>query len=174
MGVRLLVVEDERELAAALRRGLGAEGFTVDLAALAQDVASDFEGRGVAVSVQDDSLGGALVEGNAVRLERMLRNLVDNAVRLADTAVVISVIVEGGDAVATVSDDGPGIAPADRERVFDRFTRLQDDRARSTGGSGLGLAIAREIADRHHGSLRVLEPVTGGATLAARLPVARQ
>ncbi|MBR7837294.1 HAMP domain-containing histidine kinase [Actinospica durhamensis] len=149
-------------------------GRPVDLAALVQDVASDFEGRRVAVSVQDDSLGAATVEGNAVRLERMLRNLVDNAVRFADAAVVISVAVDDGQAVVTVSDDGPGIAPADRERVFDRFTRLQDDRARATGGSGLGLAIAREIADRHHGSLRVLEPVGGGATLAARLPVARQ
>ncbi len=146
-------------------------GRPVDLAGLAQDVAADFAARRVGVSVHDETAGLAAVAGDAVQLERMLRNLVENAVRFAETAVLISVAIDGGEVAVTVADDGPGIPPADRERVFDRFTRLQDDRARATGGSGLGLAIAREIAERHLGSLRVLDAAAAGAALRARVPL---
>ena len=111
----------------------------VDLGALAYDVATDGKARRVTVSVRAEADGRALTEGKPVQLERMLRNLVDNSLRFARTRVEISVTVQGGDAVVTVQDDGPGIAPEDRERVFDRFTRLEDDRSRDTGGSGLGL-----------------------------------
>jgi signal transduction histidine kinase len=142
----------------------------VDLGALAYDVATDGKARRLTVSVRDEADGRALIEGRPVQLERMLRNLVDNALRFAGSRVEVSVTEQDGQAVLTVQDDGPGIAPEDRERVFDRFTRLEDDRSRDTGGSGLGLPIAREIAERHQGTLRV-EDSAVGARLTARLPL---
>ena len=142
----------------------------VDLAALAQDVAADFAALGE-VSVDDDTRGRARVGGTPVQLERMLRNLVDNATRFAAARVGISVSTQGTTAVIRVQDDGPGIPAADRERVFERFTRLEDDRSRDTGGSGLGLAIAREITERHRGTVRV-EASERGARLVVRLPLA--
>jgi signal transduction histidine kinase len=145
----------------------------VDLAALAQDVAVDFAAR-CPVEVRDDSDGSALTYGMPLRLERMLRNLVDNATRFAKTKVEVEVSVQGAQVVVTVHDDGPGIPAEDRERVFERFTRLDDDRSRDTGGSGLGLAIVREIAERHRGTVRVedADADVPGARLTVRLPVA--
>jgi signal transduction histidine kinase len=145
----------------------------VDLAALAQDVATDF-GTRCPVGVRDETDGGALVHGVPLRLERMLRNLVDNATRFAKAEVQIEVSVQGAQVVLTVHDDGPGIPAEDRERVFERFTRLDDDRSRDTGGSGLGLAIVREIAERHRGTVRVqaADAADPGARVTVRLPLA--
>jgi signal transduction histidine kinase len=113
-----------------------------------------------------------VVRGHAGRLERVLRNLVDNAERHAKSRVTITLTASGGQSVLTVEDDGPGIPAEQRERVFDRFVRLDEDRAREDdGGSGLGLAIAAEIARTHGGTLRVAES-TCGARLELRLPLA--
>jgi signal transduction histidine kinase len=144
----------------------------LDLTELACEVAADFAARRIEVTVLDGADGAVVVNGQSVRLERMLRNLVDNAVRHARTRVDISVSADDRDGVLTVEDDGPGIPPAERERVFDRFTRLDADRSRDTGGAGLGLAIAREIAERHGGTLQVADS-DGGARLSARIPLAR-
>ena len=150
-----------------------AQDRPVDFAALAQDVATDFGAR-CPVEVRDETDGGALVHGIALRLERMLRNLVDNATRFAKTKVEVAVSVQGAQVVLTVHDDGPGIPAEQRERVFERFTRLDDDRSRDSGGSGLGLAIAREIAERHHGTVRVQDADADapGARVTVRLPLA--
>ncbi|WP_410617472.1 sensor histidine kinase [Amycolatopsis sp. lyj-109] len=113
-----------------------------------------------------------VVQGHAGRLARVLRNLVDNAERHAGSRVTITLTEVGGQAVLAVRDDGPGIPDGQRERVFDRFVRLDDDRAREDdGGSGLGLAIAAEIARIHGGTLRVAESASG-ACLELRLPLA--
>nr|WP_264202438.1 sensor histidine kinase [Streptomyces hydrogenans] len=100
----------------------------------------------------------------------MLRNLLANACRYARTEVTVTVGRAGSDLVLTVQDDGPGIPPADRARVFDRFTRLDEARARSTGGAGLGLPIARDLATSHGGTLTAEEPPGPGALLMARFP----
>jgi signal transduction histidine kinase len=71
----------------------------------------------------------------------------------------------GGRILVTVTDDGPGIPAGDRERVFERFTRLDDARARDDGGSGLGLAIVRELVRRHGGRVRLLDAPSGGPGL---------
>lgn len=155
----------------ATRAARAAPGRCVELSDLVRDVAADFATRPGEVSVHDDTGGRALVVGMYPQLERMLRNLVDNAVRYAHSKVSISVSVDGDDVMLTVEDDGPGIPPKDRERVFERFTRLEDDRSRDTGGTGLGLAIAREIAERHDGTLHALDSTTG-ARLRAHLPLA--
>jgi signal transduction histidine kinase len=124
------------------------------------------------VEVRTEIHAGPVVQGHRGRLERVLRNLADNAERHAASRVTITLTEAGGHAVLAVRDDGPGIPAEDRERVFDRFVRLDDDRAREAdGGSGLGLAIAAEIARTHGGTLRVAES-TSGACLELRLPLA--
>lgn len=112
-----------------------------------------------------------VVEGHSGRLDRVLRNLVDNAVQHARSRVTITLTTQDGQSVLIVADDGPGIPPGDRERVFDRFVRLDEDRSRDDGGSGLGLAIAAEIAREHGGSLTVAESEQG-ARMEFRLPLA--
>ncbi|WP_449061636.1 sensor histidine kinase [Planomonospora algeriensis] len=111
-----------------------------------------------------------LVRGSAEQLRRLVANLVDNAVRHAESAVTVRLAAEGGEAVLEVRDDGPGIPAEHHEAVFDRFTRLDEARDRDAGGAGLGLAIARDIAVRHGGDLAVVS-VPPGACLRARLPL---
>ena len=82
-----------------------------------------------------------------------------------------SVDAVGGRAVLTVDDDGAGIAPADRERVFERFTRLDASRARDRGGAGLGLAVVRSVARAHGGEVEVQESPSSGARLVVSLPL---
>ena len=113
-----------------------------------------------------------VVRGHAGRLERVLRNLVDNAERHAKSRVTITLTASRGESVLTVQDDGPGIPAEERERVFDRFVRLDADRAREDdGGVGLGLAIAAQVARSHGGTLRVADS-RSGALLELRLPLA--
>jgi signal transduction histidine kinase len=110
------------------------------------------------------------VLGDRDRLERSIRNLTENAVRVARTRVSLALREEDRDVVLAIEDDGPGIAPADRERVFGRFVRLDDARDRDSGGSGLGLAIVREIASLHGGTVAVRDGALGGARFEVRLP----
>ena len=85
--------------------------------------------------------------------------------------MVLAAAVSDGQALLTVTDDGPGIPPADRERVFDRFTRLDDARARDAGGSGLGLAIVRELLRRSGGTITLTDgSPAGGLRAEVRLP----
>jgi signal transduction histidine kinase len=109
------------------------------------------------------------VRGDAGQLARAVTNLLDNAVRHARSAVAVTLAEDAGRAVLVVADDGPGIPAADRDRVFERFTRL--DSARSAdGGAGLGLAIARDIAERHGGGLVLDSVAPAGARFVFTLP----
>ncbi|MFB4307544.1 sensor histidine kinase [Actinomadura sp. GTD37] len=110
------------------------------------------------------------VMGVPGRLARVVGNLLDNAERHADGAVGLSLRAEAGTAVLRVADDGPGVPAADRERIFERFVRLDDARSRDEGGAGLGLAIARDLVLAHGGSLTVGEAPGGGALFEVRLP----
>ncbi|GFG54984.1 two-component sensor histidine kinase [Mycolicibacterium agri] len=112
------------------------------------------------------------ITGDAARLSRMLRNIADNAATHAKFAVSMAARSCDGHAVITVDDDGPGIAPQDRERVFDRFVRLDAGRSRSSGGAGLGLAIVREIVAAHHGRVAITDRPGGGARVTVQLPLA--
>lgn len=109
--------------------------------------------------------------GDPMRLAQLLRNLTDNAVRHTRSRIGFRVSVDGLDAVVAVDDDGPGIAEAERSRVFERFVRLDASRGRRQGGAGLGLAIAAEIVAGHHGSIAVSTSPWGGARVAFRLPL---
>ncbi|WP_436757712.1 sensor histidine kinase [Streptosporangium sp. V21-05] len=115
--------------------------------------------------------GGQIrVTGDALDLSRVLVNLVDNALRHTSAPVLVELRAEGADAVLTVTDDGPGIPEADRERVFDRFTRLDSARSRDEGGAGLGLAIVRETVHAHGGAVH-LEDASPGLRAVVRLPL---
>jgi len=106
-------------------------------------------------------------------MRQLVRNLVDNASRHATTGITLAVapVPDATSVLLTVGDDGDGIPAAERERVFERFVRLDDARARDTGGSGLGLAIVREIAAAHGGTVRI-EPVADdrGTRVVVTLP----
>ncbi|MBX6768778.1 MAG: HAMP domain-containing protein, partial [Actinomadura rubrobrunea] len=122
------------------------------------------------LEISSDLREDVRVRGVRVQLERLLGNLLDNAERYAASRVHVEVVREGGRAVLRVTDDGSGIPDVDRERIFERFTRLDSARSRDAGGAGLGLAIAREIAQAHGGSLRV-EDWPRGARFALSLPL---
>ncbi|MCX4690097.1 HAMP domain-containing histidine kinase [Kitasatospora purpeofusca] len=114
---------------------------------------------------------GVVVTGNPMWLGRLLTNLLDNAERHARHRVTVRLALDGatGRAVLDVADDGPGVPSAEREEVFERFTRLDDARSRDDGGTGLGLSIARDIAALHGGTLTI-EDTPGGCTFRTRLP----
>jgi signal transduction histidine kinase len=113
-----------------------------------------------------------VVAGAPDQLARALSNLVNNAAQHATSVVQISLSSDHGTARVLVDDDGPGIPPSDRERVFERFTRLDNGRARHDGGSGLGLAVVRSVVTYHDGHVRVDDSPLGGARFVAELPTA--
>lgn len=151
----------------ALARGLTDEAPTepVELGALASIVAARARRRhGRAVTVVDD---GSVVEGPPAALERAISNLVDNAAKFDTSGGAIDIEIAAGRLV--VQDRGPGIAPADVARVFDRFYRSDD--ARSRPGSGLGLSIVREVVERADGTVEAANRDGGGAVVGFRLPL---
>ena len=109
------------------------------------------------------------VSGSADQLRRVIRNLLENADRHAESQVTVELHGSDGTAVIVVADDGAGVPAGEHERIFERFTRLDDSRSRATGGAGLGLAIAKEIVEAHRGRI-VVESGTSGARFVVRLP----
>lgn len=143
----------------------------VDMAALVQDAGELFEAlaedRGQHLEVQTRQL---FVSGDRDQLFQLLVNLLDNALKYspADSTVRVDLQRSGDQARLTVSDSGPGIPEADRERVFDRFVRLESHRG--SPGNGLGLALVRAIV-RHHGGLIRLEDARPGLRVVVELPL---
>ncbi|TDB88886.1 HAMP domain-containing histidine kinase [Actinomadura sp. KC216] len=122
------------------------------------------------VPVEVDAGEGIMVRATAHHLVRLLTNLLDNAERHAASGVWVTVTTDEDDAVLQVLDDGAGIAPEDRERIFWRFQRLAEGRERDRGGTGLGLTISRDIARAHGGTL-VAADSDKGARLVLRIPL---
>jgi len=120
--------------------------------------------------VDTTAVSAGRVDGDAAGLRRMLRNLGDNAARHAVGRLGLSVAEGGGMVRLVVDDDGLGIPEADRERVFERFVRLDGARARADGGSGLGLAIVAELVAAHGGTVGVASSPLGGARVEVTLP----
>jgi two-component system, OmpR family, sensor kinase len=147
----------------------------VDVGVVAARAVADAAGHlpGAAVEVESDD--GAIVLGDADALARALRNLVDNAIAAAGRSGRVWVAVErdGANVLASVEDDGPGVPPAERERIFEGFVRLEPVRG---PGAGLGLAIARRVAREHGGDLTYAGGGRGGRFVlqlpaAARVPI---
>lgn len=121
------------------------------------------------LTVDASGVGPARVDGNEGLLGQVTRNLADNAARHAASTVRLSVSTKDARALVTVEDDGDGIQPSDRERVFERFVRLDEARGRDAGGTGLGLAIVRELVNAHGGSVTIDESPLGGARVVVML-----
>jgi signal transduction histidine kinase len=161
------LVDDLLILTRVEERGARPPVGEVDLASVADDVVA----RTVSgVAVRRTGADELVVRADGGALARIVANLVDNAVRYATTTVTVDVRDGmGGGGVVSVADDGPGIPAAQRERVFERFTRLDDARSRAVGGAGLGLAIVRELA-RSQGGDVTLEDNAPGLRAVVRLP----
>jgi two-component system, OmpR family, sensor kinase len=152
---------------ARLDEGVGPARRELDAAAFLREVVDAAPG-----GARLGELSGGWIEADPDMIARVIRNLIENARRHAGSAGAVSVssAAAEGRLRVSVDDDGPGIAPAERERIFDRFHRSDAGRDRSSGGSGLGLAIARSIVDAHGGEIRATESPLGGARVSFDLP----
>ena len=128
--------------------------------------------RARAIPVDTSGVSGGRVNGRRDALARAVRNLVDNACRHAQSRVTVTVQTRDDSVELVVADDGPGIAPEDRTRVFERFTRLDEGRARDAGGMGLGLAVVKSTVERHGGSVTIEDAEPHGARFVVRIPAA--
>src|SRR5581483_1460057 len=146
----------------------------VDLSRLVEDVYEQTKALAPEREVNLRSGEGAWVEVDVDRMRQVLLNLADNAIKYTPREAHINFAVQRYDSTVQVSvaDNGPGISPADREHLFDRFYRAEQSRSREKGGAGLGLAIAKKIVEAHKGTIDVVSPAEGGSIFAIRLPLA--
>ncbi|GAA1507806.1 hypothetical protein GCM10009677_45600 [Sphaerisporangium rubeum] len=174
---RLQAIVCDLLMVARLDAGTPGGREVIDLSAL---VTGELSARHTTKKIKPDVEPNVIVEGDPLRLARLLTNLVDNAERHADTAICVAVRKQAADpgderfpsgvAVMEVLDDGPGVERDQWERIFQRFIRLPAAREKDSGGTGLGLAIARQIAELSGGTLTV-EPSDQGARFVLRLPL---
>lgn len=166
------LVEDLLTLAAADEHGRTVAAVDVDVDDLAAATVSILRHDRPNLLVEAQ-LAPARVTGDPRALQRLIRNLADNAAAHARSRAGIGVEDAGDRVRLVVDDDGPGIPEADRLRVFERFVRLQDDRGRESGGTGLGLAIVDEIVRAHAGTITVSDSPWGGARFVVIIPKQR-
>lgn len=165
------LVED---LLALARGGVDANGRSAPVALDA--IVRDEIGRVTAsgrcrVAIDATGVHATEMSGDAEAFRLVVRNLLDNAARHARASVVVELRQASGGVALRVTDDGPGIAPADRDRVFQPFTRLDEERSTDAGGAGLGLAIAKEIVEGHSGTIRASDAHPGAAYPGAAFDV---
>jgi signal transduction histidine kinase len=166
------LVDDMLVLARADGGGYPMVMTSVDLAAVVNECVRELSARAEEKGIRvHTSLEPLTLTGDEALLRRMLSNLVGNALTYTAEggSVDISLARADGRLTLSVADTGPGIREEDRERVFERFVRL--DPARAAGGAGLGLAIARWVAEAHGGTVRVVSSGSNGTVFAASLPV---
>jgi len=164
------LVTDLLLLARADNGALPLVPLSVDLGAIVRAEVSERSESTMQIDITQVQRTLVLADPDPIR--QVVRNLLDNALRNCRSRVTLTVAQQLPDVELTVSDDGPGVPAEERERVFDRFVRLDDARNRDSGGTGLGLAICREILARQHGSIHVADG-DGGACFVVRLPAVR-
>jgi heavy metal sensor kinase len=164
------LVDDLLTLASADDGRLALEFQPVDLAAIAAEVAGELHPLAARRAVTVDLSGSpAFVLADPGRLRRSLRNVVENAIEFSPPGGRVELTTSPGR--VQIADEGPGVPEELRERVFDRFFRVDPSRNRQTGGTGLGLAIARELVSAHGGTIHA-EPAPYGSLFAIELPEA--
>lgn len=163
---RLQGIVSDLLVLARLGAGVRVERERVDVGEL---VRAEVDRRVRRVPVEVDAASGIVVWATPHHLVRVLTNLLDNAERHTRSRIWVVVAADGPDAVLEVRDDGAGIAPEDRERIFWRFHRLPESLARDRSGTGLGLTISRDIARAHGGTLVAAES-DQGARFVLRIP----
>lgn len=168
------LIADLTDLSRIETGAIALEKRVVDLSSLTREV---IEGVASRHAGRDITLHSRVSEGFTVfadgrRLEQVLVNLVDNGLKYTPDGGVVRVAAErvGDYDVISVEDTGPGIPPQDREKVFNRFYRVDKARSRELGGTGLGLAIVKHLVTQHHGSVRVEDAAGGGARFVVELP----
>ena len=168
-GARQQDLVDALLVLSRLDEGAALDRRPVDLDDVALEEVARLRGR-ADVRVDGSGIAACRVDGDARLLALAVRNLADNAARHAASTVTVSTASTADGVVLAVADDGRGIPASERERVLDRFVRLDEGRDRDSGGSGLGLAIVRAVAEAHGGSARIEDSPGGGARVVLRLP----
>ena len=163
---RLGTIVDDLLALARHDETLAPPGGVVDL----DDIVIACASRTRRVPVDTSRVSGGQVRGRVDELTRVVTHLLDNAARHATSAVRVSLITAGDRVELTVEDDGPGVEPGDRERIFERFVRLDEARVRDDGGAGLGLAVVGAVVTAAGGSIEVTESDLGGARFVASFP----
>ncbi|HEV7762502.1 MAG TPA: HAMP domain-containing sensor histidine kinase, partial [Acidimicrobiales bacterium] len=163
------LVDDLLLLARADEHSLGLRRRPVDLDDLVLDEVRRLRTM-TSIEVDAGGVSAGQVDGDGAALQRVVRNVVDNAARHAEGRVALSLAEHDGTVTFAVEDDGPGVPPDQRQRVFERFVRLDDARARDGGGSGLGLAIVAEVIAAHGGTVTLTDATLGGTRVAVTLP----
>jgi signal transduction histidine kinase len=167
-GMRMQGIVESLLLLTRLDEGVHLLAESVDLDDLALAEVRRLRQRGL--DVDGSGVSAARVEGDPRLLGQLLRNLADNAARHCRERIAIGVTASTQHIVLTVEDDGAGVAPDDRARIFERFVRLDEARSRDAGGSGLGLAIVKGIAAAEGGDVTVDDSRWGGARFVVTLP----
>jgi two-component system, OmpR family, sensor kinase len=172
------VLVDDLLLLARLDQQRPLERAPVDIVALAADAVHDARAvaPGRVISLDVAAGDAAVVLGDELRLRQVLANLVSNALNHtpAGTPVNVEVAVRAGEVHLSVRDRGPGLAPEDAERIFERFFRADASRTRAAGGTGLGLSIVAALVVAHGGQVGVDTALGRGATFWVRLPQDRE
>jgi two-component system OmpR family sensor kinase len=169
---RMGVLVEDLLLLARLDQGRPLEYHAVDLTRVAGAAVDDLRVTSPDRTVQFESNGAVVVNGDEHRLRQVLANLLENARTHTppSTPIEVKVGVEGDDALIEVRDEGPGMSEEDAARAFERFWRADPSRARESGGAGLGLAIVSAITEAHGGSAEVVTAPGAGATFRIRIP----
>ena len=161
---------DELLVLANLRQAPPYEPIEVSAQTLVDDVIrraqDEMRAVGRSIAIEAPTQLPPSLSCDAKYLSRALANVLRNAVRYARSRVALSVERSGNRTVIQVDDDGPGVPPDQRSRIFEPFTRVEGSRGRDSGGVGLGLAIVKSVAEWHGGEARVSDSPLGGARVS--------
>lgn len=181
--------EDQKALVAIIREGRRAANIVSDLTMLENTgtegamqvvnldrLVDELVSKDVPENIKlEITTAPTSVDGDPNRLEQVIRNLTQNAIRHAVSKISATCSFNKESAILVIEDDGPGIPARDRKRVFDRFVRLDESRSRAQGGSGLGLAICKKIVESYNGEIRAEESkALGGAKFVVTLPLSKK
>jgi len=165
---RMAAIIDDLLSLARRDEGVAAPTTEIDL----DDIVLAEAGRLRRVPVDVSAVSAGRVLGRLDEFARVVAHLLDNAARHAETTVAVGLVTAAGQVRLVVVDDGPGVPPADREIIFERFVRLDEARSRDAGGAGLGLAVVAGVVERSNGSVGVETSPSGGARFVVTLPAA--